>query len=267
MPDSLGDRMKRYENCYRIELPRRMPVIVRIDGRAFHTFTRGFQKPFDNLMVRTMQHVALDLAKEVAGCKLAYVQSDEISLLVTNNDTITTEPWFSNGLQKLVSITASIATRSFNNQFKSYATTYIHDRFCTTNSDDELRLMESYRKGINNATFDSRAFVLPNDEVANYFLWRQQDATRNSIEACAQSMFSHKRLQGKNCDKLQDMMFKENGFNWNELPIALRRGSCVVKDDESGEWTIDQTIPIFSKERFYIERFLLSAEERMNANG
>lgn len=256
MPDSLGDRMKRYENSFRITLPRRMPVIIRVDGRAFHTFTRGFKRPFDEIMTQTMRRVAIDLSKEVAGCKMAYVQSDEISLLVTNDDTIDTEPWFGNGLQKLVSITSSIATRSFNHWYN------------VITGEEKLTAddRKKYEQRLDGATFDSRAFILPDTEVANYFLWRQQDATRNSIEACAQSMFSQKELHGKNCNTLQDMMMTQHGFNWNNLPTHQKRGACTRKYFD-GEWYIDDDIPIFSKDRAYIEDLIPSIAERMKANG
>lgn len=264
--DSLGDRMKRYENCYRLSLPRRMPVIIRIDGRAFHTFTRGFKRPFDNVMRQTMQQVALDLANEVAGCKLAYVQSDEISLLLTNDDTLDTEPWFGNVLQKLVSITSSIATRSFNYWYRAKVnanTIWYEDEKCFKMPGGIP--LTVYGKGFDAATFDSRAFVIPEAEVVNYFLWRQQDATRNSIEMCAQSMFSHKELHGKNCKVLQDMMFTKKGFNWNDLDVDLKRGACARKN-EGGEWEIDRNIPIFSQDRAYIENLLPSVIERKGDN-
>lgn len=224
---SLGDRMKNYEDCFRFTLPGRMPLILRIDGRAFHTLTRGLDKPFDQRFSDAMLFTASMLCEEIQGAKLAYWQSDEISILATDYDTLTTQAWFDKNLQKVVSVSASLAAASFN------------DDFCPPRS----------------ATFDSRAFVLPKEEVCNYFLWRQQDATRNSINSVGQSKFSPKQLHGLSTDKVQDLLFREKGINWNDLPIWQKRGACVVKNAE-GQWAVDYEIPLFSKDRNYVNRFV-----------
>lgn len=185
------------------------PVIIRIDGKAFHTFTRGFAKPFDKFFMTAMQETAKHLCKEIVGCKLAYFQSDEISLLLTDYDTISTQPWFENNLQKLVSVSASIATLAFNRAFASL-TRDLSDKYAyhavtmknLWGERDEKNFnaySTAYSRG---ATFDARAFILPKEEVCNYFIWRQQDATRNSILAVAQSVLSHKEMQGKKCTEL-----------------------------------------------------------------
>lgn len=264
--DSLGDRMKAYENISRIYLTKRSPVIIRIDGKAFHTFTRGFAKPFDKFFMMAMQETAKHLCKEIVGCKLAYVQSDEISLLLTDYDTISTQPWFENNLQKLVSVSASIATLAFNRAFASL-TRDLSDKYAyhavtmknLWGERDEKNFnaySTAYSRG---ATFDARAFILPKEEVCNYFIWRQQDATRNSILAVAQSVLSHKEMQGKKCTELQDIIFTQKGINWNHFPTTEKRGACIVKTivDKNGverrEWTTDNDIPIFSKDRDYID--------------
>ena len=243
MFDSLGDRMKAYENVSRIYLPRRLPVIIRVDGRAFHTFTRGFQRPFDSVLAVSMWETAKALCKEISGAKLAYTQSDEISVLVTNNDTLTTEPWFANNLQKIVSLSASVATRAFDNAFQLKISSY----------DDSFKQFSTYFRVLHTATFDARAFILPPEEVCNYFIWRQQDAVRNSIQMAAQSVYSHKELQHKNQSDLQDMLM-EKGINWNDYEVWQKRGICVVK---ASEWTVDYDIPIFTQDRNYIERWLV----------
>lgn len=268
--DSLGDRMKGYENAYRIYLPRRLPVIVRVDGRAFHTLTKCFKRPFDSLFHNVMVQTAIALCKEISGAKIAYTQSDEISVLITNNDTIDTQPWFGNNLQKLVSLAASIATLSFNNAL------YVNNksiRFADTV--DYKYLNDIYNNAWSHATFDARAFVLPEDEVCNYFIWRQQDATRNSIQAAAQALYSHKELHGKSCDDLQEMIFQK-GINWNDYEVWQKRGSCIYKMSDTKivtfidkktntlenkevdvmEWREDKNIPIFSQARDYINNFL-----------
>ena len=268
MPDSLGDRMKEYENVSRIYLTKKLPVIIRIDGRAFHTFTKGFQCPFDKLLHEAMWSTAEALCSQIGGVKMAYVQSDEISLLLTNDDSAETQPWFGNNLQKLVSISASIATLAFNKYFNDCVIAWMQDPDAT---DEEAKLIYAYTEAIMKAQFDSRAFVLPAYEVINYFIWRQQDATRNSIQLVAQSMFSHKELYKKNTSQLQEMIFQK-GVNWNDYPTYFKRGLCVIKKPVQcavqidmgkegnpempiirNKFVPDYDIPIFTQNREYIE--------------
>ena len=268
--DSLGDRMKGYENAYRMYLPRRLPVIVRVDGRAFHTLTKCFKRPFDFLFHNVMVKTATALCQEISGAKIAYTQSDEISILITNNDTIDTQPWFGNNLQKLVSLAASIATLSFNNALRRESLRKVADTL-----ENSIYLNGIYHNAWRHATFDARAFVLPEDEVCNYFHWRQTDATRNSIQMAAQALYSHKELHGKNCDDLQEMIFQK-GINWNNYEVWQKRGSCIYKMPDTKivtfmdkrtntlenkevdvmEWREDRNIPIFSQARDYINNFL-----------
>ena len=275
--DSLGDRMKTYENISRIYLTKRSPVIIRIDGKAFHTFTRGFAKPFDKFFMMAMQETAKHLCKEIAGCKLAYVQSDETSLLLTDYDTIGTQPWFENNLQKLVSVSASIATLAFNRAFASltrdlsdeYAYHGVTMRNLWGERDEKNfdAYSTAYSRG---ATFDARAFILPKEEVCNYFIWRQQDATRNSILAVAQSVLSHKEMQSKKCTELQDILFAQKGINWNHFPTIEKRGACIVKATvnkngaERREWVVDPDIPIFTQDKKYIDKFVYLNSEATN---
>lgn len=236
--DKFGDRMKGYENAYRTHLPRRMPVIIRIDGKAFHTYTRGMKKPFDEYLSDAMWGTCVYLAQNIMGCKLAYTQSDEISLLLTNYDKLTTEAWFDNNLQKLVSVSASLATAKFN----------------------EIMRLKHPEKQL--ALFDARAWVLPKDEVCNYFLWRQQDATKNSISMVAQANFPHKQLQGLNGGQLQDKLYLEKEINWNDLPTWQKRGACIKKIyfEKNGAlrsaWDVDFETPIFSQDRDYVEQYV-----------
>lgn len=243
--DSLGDRMKNYENAYRIYLPGRLPMIIRIDGKSFHTFTRGLDKPFDNDFIDAMLSTAIHLCEEIQGVKLAYWQSDEISLLITDYDTLTTQAPFSKNLQKLVSISASIATMTFNSRIQ-----YIDDKYESKNLPIKFKSL---------GCFDSRAFILPKEEVNNYFVWRGQDATRNSINSLGQANFSHKQLHGLNTDKVQDLLFKEKGINWNDQLTIYKRGACVVKNDIG--WTVDREIPIFSQDREYVNKFVNIGED------
>jgi len=260
---SIGDRMKGYEDVSRIYLTKRNPIIIRIDGKAFHSFTRGFQRPFDGILMETMAETAKYLCENVSGCKLAYTQSDEISLLLTDYDTTDTKPWFENNLIKLVSVSASMATLAFNRifaeKYADFAENYRENPNAETLAPYFAALTKALKTG---ATFDSRAFIIPKEEVTNYFIWRQQDATRNSILMAAQSMFSHKEILGVKCDKLQEKMFTERNVNWNDYAVPQKRGTCVIKQTvirngvERRKWIIDNEIPIFTKDRNYIDKLV-----------
>ena len=270
--DSLGDRMKSYEGISRIYLTKRVPVIIRIDGKAFHSFTKGFRRPFDEILIKAMQETAKYLCKNIMGCKIAYTQSDEISLLLEDYERVETQPWFENNLQKIVSVSASMATMAFNRAFAdavnerySYYTGINADEW--TGSTEEFdKLFDNYFAKIGTAMFDSRVFILPKEEVCNYFIWRQQDATRNSIQMVAQSLFSHRQLQNKNCDQLQEMMFQEHNINWNDYATVYKRGSCVTKEQYTendvtrSRWVVDTNIPIFTQDRNYIDRLVFLNE-------
>ena len=273
---TLGDRMKNnYENITRYYLTRRMPVIIRIDGKAFHTFTRGFKKPFDDILVKTMQDTMKYLCENIQGCVLGYTQSDEISLVLTDYAELTTDAWFGNNLQKMCSVSASMATLTFNKAFNDNIVKYIDnnlDADCGVTKD-----LTEYTKILINARnkgamFDSRVFTIPKEEVCNALIWRQQDATRNSILSVGQANFSQKELHGKSCNNIQDMLMTKKGINWNDYATTLKRGSCCIKVDDGlaqydeagnicgytqrSKWVIDNEIPIFSQDRNYIERLI-----------
>lgn len=268
--DNLGDRMKSYENITRTYLPGRMPIIIRIDGKAFHTFTKGFKKPFDDILMRAMEETAAVLCHDIEGVKVAYAQSDEISLLITNNDTWETQPWFGNNLQKMASVAASIATLAFNRAFW-HEVNMLNNDYLNTEDNEYLKVYcRAVEKG---ATFDARVFVLPADEVCNYFWWRQADAQRNSIQACGQSYFSHKELQHKSSKDIQEKLLLEKNFDWNALPNNKKYGVCIVKKPQTvktevnfntseiikiskNKWVVDENIPLFFENRDYINQHL-----------
>ena len=262
MKDNLGDRMKGYEYISRNYLMKRNPVIIRLDGKAFHTFTKGFERPFDEILIKTMQETARYLCENIQGCKIAYTQSDEITLLLTDYEEINTDSWFGKNIQKMVSVSASMATLAFNNFFNKNIEEIDIRNFQYSDDYDEFK--EKYSKKCNVALFDSRVFNIPKEEVCNCFIWRQQDATRNSIQMVGQSHFSHKELNKKSCDKIQEMLFQD-GINWNDYPTYQKRGTCIIKenyilDNEQQtirtKWIIDKNIPIFSQDRDYIEKYL-----------
>jgi len=265
--DSLGDRMKTYEDAYRTSLPIRMPVILRIDGKAFHTYTRGCKRPVDRGLVDCMNETAIALCKAVQGCQIAYVQSDEISLLLTNYMDLDTQSWFDNNLQKMVSISASVASVTFTlNSSKIWGSDTVDSQA------GDLIEVPRYKA----AYFDSRAFIIPKEDVNNYFLWRQQDATRNSVQMLARSLYSHKQLENKNNSELQEMIFQK-GINWNDCPTTQKRGRCIIKQmvmkegknpktgevftAQRSEWVVDNEIPIFSQDPGYVERYVYPAQE------
>lgn len=229
MNDSFGNRMKRYETVSQSKLMRRTPAIIRLDGKAFHTFTRGLPRPFDSTLHDALDRTTERLVGFIQGAVFAYRQSDEISILLADWQTLETDAWFDGNVQKIVSVAASACTAFFSGSFKHPNGTV--------------------------GMFDARVFNLPFEEVANYFLWRQQDASRNSINSLAQSEFSHKELQSKNVAQVHDMLMLQKGINWNDTPTRFKRGTCVTTDVETGN-TIDTEIPIFSADRNYIERYL-----------
>ncbi len=254
--DNLGDRMKGYENVERRYLTRRLPTLIRLDGKAFHSFTKGFQKPFDMILMKTMWDTAIYLCENVMGCKVVYTQSDEITLLLTDYDNLNTQAWFDKNIQKMCSISASMATLAFNQYFFSNVMDSWDDGVIT------LEEREKYQKKYNAALFDSRVYCIPKEEVCNAFIWRQQDATRNAIQMVGQANFSHKQLQNKSCNQIQEMLFQEKGINFNDIPIYQKRGACIVKetymkeDAQRTKWIVDKDIPIFTQDRNYIERYI-----------
>lgn len=292
----LAERMKGYEKRNRYYLQRRMPVILRLDMRAGHSFTKGFERPFDEVFIKSMQETAQYLCENIQNCKLSYQQSDEITLLLVDYDKLNTDCFFDYRVDKLCSIAASMATMAFNNIFSKYVKEFDLELAYNDNgidTEENRKLWEIYKKAINKgAMFDARCFNIPKEEVTNLIYWRQLDASRNSIQMVGQANFSHKELQNKSCNDIQDMLMTQKGINWNDLPTYQKRGSCCVKvnhfiENEKGtqicfsegcsdpfedeetltgvyrsNWIIDTDIPIFKGEgREYIDRLVFVGEE------
>lgn len=217
--------MKRYESVSAWTLSRRIPVILRIDGRAFHTITRKrFGKVWSMEFVEQMIKVAKTVLDDIQGCEFCYCQSDEISFLITDYKKISTEAWFGYDVRKLISISASLASSVFS---------ILHGT---------------------NVCFDSRVFSIPQDEVCNYFIWRQIDATRNAIQFSGREVYSHKQLNNKSCNEIQEMLFQK-GINFDKFPIVRKRGFCF----NNGE--LDLEIPIFTKDRQYVDKHVFVRED------
>lgn len=217
---SIGDRMKaNYENRYRFKLTRRTPVIIRLDGNAFHTLTRGCEKPFDECLHSAMIAAAMHLIKNIQGVIIGYIQSDEISILVSDFKRLTSESWFDYNIQKMTSISAAMASVAFSNNFT--------------------------KDGI----FDSRVFNLPRAEVVNYFVWRQRDWERNSVQMLGQAHFSHKQLQNKKCSDIHGMLHGI-GINWAHLDSKWKNGT-VIRKGPSGWVAVGDMV--FTEYRAFVE--------------
>lgn len=256
----LANRMKTYyEEIPKTKLMRRTPVIIRLDGKAFHTFTKRFVKPFDNILITSMQETMKYLCENIQGCVFGYTQSDEISLILIDYQNLNSSAWFDYEVQKMCSISASMATMYFNKIFEKYVRkNYPNDLEPTINNSPLSAYLKAIEKG---AMFDSRCFNLPKEEVTNYIYWRQLDATRNSIQMLGQSEFSHKELHKKTCNMIQDMLLTEKNINWNNLPTYKKRGSACKKD-KTGKWIIDENMPILKNEgRKYIDNLIFINEE------
>jgi len=279
MKDQLGDRMKDfYEDRTRYKLGRRTNTIIRIDGKAFHTYTKGLNRPFDSGLMEDMNKTAEFLCQNIQGAKFAYVQSDEISILVTDYDDISTHAWFDGNIQKMSSIAASLATAEFNRL-----------RLARKLYNDPTSVFPEIISSYKLAMFDARVFQIPyQEEVINYFIWRQQDATRNSISSVAQAHFSTKELHGKKTNQMQDMLMLEKGINWNDFMPREKRGSIICKVEktymklESGQtvqvdptqvnislndtftrskWEADIETPIFTQHKGYLRWLMPQAPD------
>ncbi len=269
--------MKIYEKSHRTFLPKQTYYLIRIDGRSFKNYTSKLNKPFDTDLMEDMVETTKYLCEKVQNCVLGYTQSDEISLLLINNSNKNTDTFFGGQVQKIVSICASVATAKFNQlrilrKMRSVQSTYLFDSSCVFVEDMQL------------ANFDARVFTIDEpQEIVNYFIWRQRDGIRNSIQSVAHANFSDKQMFKKNTTDLKEMLVLYRNLNWDNLSIPKQRGTCVIKkeetwvrlntaldskgrkveDDEEIDlryhttyirniWTPDYEIPIFTEDRDYI---------------
>jgi len=279
MKDPLGDRMKDfYEDRTRYKLARRTNTIIRIDGKSFHTYTKGLKRPFDEGLMEDMNKTTEYLCQNTQGAKFGYVQSDEISILITDYDAIDTHAWFDGNLQKMASIAASLATAKFN----QLRMARLAEDGCESSNGLASGLLNS--DDVNNfklAMFDARVFQIPyQEEVINYFIWRQQDATRNSISSVAQSLYSAKELHGKKTSDMQEMIFQK-GINWNDFTPREKRGSIIRKVEKTfkkpahwahgegvfdskftrSKWEDDPETPVFSQSKGYLRWLMPQAPD------
>lgn len=279
----LANRMKEYEKRNQYYLQKRIPVAIRVDGRSFHTFTKGFQRPFDKILMTAMQETAKYMCENIQGAKFAYVQSDEITIILVDYDTLETDCWFNYRTDKLCSISASMATMAFNKYFAQEVDKWGTEAFGYewyeggTNDPEvvntpEWQLAGIYYKAIDKgAMFDARCFNIPKEEVANLIYWRQLDATRNSIQMVGQANFSHSELQGKSCNMIQDMLLTQKDINWNNFSAVCKRGTACRKVarevniagtiDTISTWELDFDMPILKDDWNYVDDFIFVGEE------
>lgn len=281
----LANRMKEYEKAGERYLTRRMPIILRLDGCHFHSFTKKFKRPFDEVLIKTMQETTKYLCENIQGATCAYCQSDEITILLVDYKNLDSSAWFDNRQNKIESVAASMCTMAFNKFFRKNVEEYVDSVMYLQDSDIEKGYLKTLNKAVEKgAMFDCRAFNIPKEDVTNNFYWRQLDCSRNSIQMVGQANFSHKELHGKSCNMIQDMLHEQKKINWNDFPTHLKRGSCVVKHytetvekkiepvefgesrvrdiiTRRSEWVIDKEIPIFKGEgRNYIDKLVMVGE-------
>lgn len=231
----LGDRMKGYEKVQAQKLYTKMPVVLRLDGKAFHTYTKGFDKPFDTDLHTVRTETLAYLCSNIQGALFGYSQSDELSIVLKDWDTFETSSWFDNKIMKLCSVSASMCTAEFNSMAR-----YI-DGKRTQGSDKFTKL----------ALFDSRCFNIPKEDVVNYLLWRQQDWERNSVQMLGQSLYSHKQLQGVSCKQIITNVESDHGIIWGELPSWQKRGEFWMKGKGICE------TPRFNEDRAILDKILM----------
>ena len=259
--DNLGSRMKGYyEAIPKTKLMRRVPVAIRIDGKAFHTFTRGFQKPFDDVLGKAMASTMEYLCQNIQGCVFGYQQSDEITLLLVDYQTFETDAWFDYEVQKMCSIAASMATMAFNKFFADEYEKWYFDYIEFPSAFDESevspatrKLYEAYATSLEKgAMFDARVFNIPKEEACNLVYWRQLDAMRNSVQMIGQARYSHSYLQGKSCADIKELLNADFGINWDGLPARWKHGCAWTK--ETG---LDFNMPILKgADRKYVDELI-----------
>lgn len=225
MKDDLGDKIKsQFEDALRIQLPRRTHLVIRIDGRRFHTFTKSLERPYDRRLADALDTAAMALASEMSGCRLGFGQSDEYSFLLTDFASEHEKMWFDGNVQKIVSVAASIFTAHFSAAFRA-------------------------------ATFDARVMVIPRRaDVEQYFLWRQLDASANSLNMLASAHYTHDELLGKSTAEKHDLLHAK-GINWSHAETSFKRGR-VIRPAASGGWEADLEPPIFSRDPGYLARLI-----------
>ena len=204
--DNFGDRMKTYERLAESQLILNLPIVVRLDGKSFSKYTSRLERPYDLKLIELMQNTCKHLMKISHNIKVAYQQSDEITLIISNDYDNPVE--YSGRVQKLCSILAA--------ECSVYFATHAY-------------ILENALH--DHPVFDCRIFNVPDwVEASNAVLWREQDATKNSIQLAGQSNFSHKEMQGLKNNQVQEKLLLEKNINWNDYPASFKRGSYIKRE-------------------------------------
>ena len=254
--DSLGNRMKAYEEVNERMLVANVPFIIRLDGVAFHTFTKKFVRPMDDILADAMQKTMLSMCMDVPYCKYGYTQSDEITLVCIIDDVKNNSGFYGNRINKITTVTAAKATKYFNKHFYDNVKKYEKNDKAFENVTD----LKVYEKKLFSAEFDSRVFNIPEHDIENNLIWRQQDAVRNSINALGHAHFSNDILKNKNTTQVQDMLMNEKKINWNNCCAYQKRGCCAVKKPVEitgkngniitrNKWVLDLNMPILTEDK------------------
>lgn len=254
--DSLGNRMKAYEEVNERMLVANVPFIIRLDGVAFHTFTKKFVRPMDDILADAMQKTMLSMCMDVPYCKYGYTQSDEITLVCIIDDVKNNSGFYGNRINKITTVTAAKATKYFNKHFYDNVKKYEKNDKAFENVTD----LKVYEKKLFSAEFDSRVFNIPEYDIENNLIWRQQDAVRNSINALGHAHFSNDILKNKNTTQVQDMLMNEKKINWNNCCAYQKRGCCAVKKPVEitgkngniitrNKWVLDLNMPILTEDK------------------
>jgi tRNA(His) 5'-end guanylyltransferase len=244
-PMELKEEARRYEKETSVSLQTKVPVFIRLDGKAFSTLTRNFRKPYDEVFAKSMQQTLHYLCNIPQGCVFGYTASDEITLVLTDYHKLTSCPWFDYRVEKIATIAASKASVVFNRFFYENKEHFYE----TYNGDDRDCLYEAYNKALESApVFDGRCFNVPEARVCEMILWRQYDTRRNSIQSLGQAYFSERTMRGKSNEEVLDMLMSEHDVDWNAMPTAYKTGCCCTKGTEpfgrKQKWKMDFELPM-----------------------
>lgn len=256
MIEEIGKRMKRYEEVSNGILTPRMPVLIRIDGKCFKNYTSGLEKPFDEIFRDSMKQTMLYLCKNIQGCVMGYTQSDEITLILVDYKELKSECWFGGDIQKITSVSASMATMAFNKAFQDLSVNAFYKEKTISKEKFDL-LLSKIQQG---AIFDSRVFNIPKEDVTNCLLWRQMDAKRNSINSIGRTYFTKRQLDRKNNSDVLKMLLDQYGISIDSFKAEHIVGCTCIKEKSQNsdreEWVIDKNVVLFSDNREYIEKLI-----------
>lgn len=199
----LSERMREYELASKTRFPKRVPILIRADGKKFSKFVKDFEAPFDSLLGEMLKLTAFNVAKKLDGCVFFTQHSDEMSFFINTYQTLNQKGLMNLTKHKIDSEVASMITLEFVKQLVANDLTHLLDKF----------------KG-----FDARSWVLPKDEVVNYFFERQTSSKRNSIQMYARQYFTQKEINGLSGLLMIEKMREEKNFDWESVDTWHKYG-------------------------------------------